>query len=164
MDDAETDNPYYRFGKRVHRKYLGFGTMGSAFFARNMITDALVQAANEDRSARSLSRLKKAVAKHRRAPYSLTSAWDPADTFITTREGDTIQYRLMASAALKTMSEFPDIRNDFTRVDNGVRDASKELTHKLKQVCRTIPQLLYAHTPWRMAHICWYTAHTLPIL
>ena len=64
-EDVDTDNPYFRFGKQVHQKYLGFGTMGSAFFAQNIIDDSLVQAANDDRSARSLSRLKKAVAKHR---------------------------------------------------------------------------------------------------
>ena len=70
-EDADTDNPYYRFGKQVHRKYLGFGTMGSAFFARGVITETLVQAANEDRSTRSLSRLKKAVEKHRKVLDSL---------------------------------------------------------------------------------------------
>ncbi|KAF9642166.1 hypothetical protein BDM02DRAFT_3193771 [Thelephora ganbajun] len=59
------DNLYFRFSKQVHRRYLGFGTMGSAFFARNMINDDLVQAANEDKSARSLSRLKTLVAKHK---------------------------------------------------------------------------------------------------
>jgi len=64
-EDVDADNPYIRFGKQVHRKYLGFGTMGSAFFARSLITDTLVQAANEDRSARSLSHLKKAVTKHK---------------------------------------------------------------------------------------------------
>lgn len=53
---------------------------------------------------------------------------------IAVREGDTTQYRLMATAVLKTMSAFPDIRNDFTRVDNGVKDASKDLTSKLRQV------------------------------
>ena len=63
--DVEMDNPYFQFGKQVHRKYLGFGTMGSAFFARRLINDTLVQAANEDSSSRSLSRLKKAAAKHR---------------------------------------------------------------------------------------------------
>ena len=70
LSDAESDlggndDEYFRFGKQVHRKYLGFGTMGSAFFARGMIDDALVQAANEDRSEKSLAHLKEMVGKHR---------------------------------------------------------------------------------------------------
>jgi len=64
-EDIEADSPYFRFGKQVHRKYLGFGTMGSAFFARNLIADTVAQAANEDQSTGSLSRLKKAVTKHK---------------------------------------------------------------------------------------------------
>jgi hypothetical protein len=63
-DDVDPENPYFRFGKQVHRKYLGFGTMGSAFFTRNLINDTLVQDANDDRSETSLLRLKEAVAKH----------------------------------------------------------------------------------------------------
>lgn len=63
MEDI--DSPYFRFGKEVHRKYLGFGTMGSAFFARGIITERLVQAANEDHSVKSLSQLKKMVARHK---------------------------------------------------------------------------------------------------
>lgn len=40
--DDNTDNPYFHFGKKVHWKRLGFGTMGSAFFAWNMINNSLV--------------------------------------------------------------------------------------------------------------------------
>ena len=64
---------------------------------------------------------------------------------IVAREGDTAQYRLMAAAVLKTMSTFPDIRNDFTRVDNGIKDASKDLTSKLKQVRHALPWPVCVH-------------------
>lgn len=70
MGDVDPDNKYICFGKQVHRKYLGFATMGSAFFARKFIDETLVQAANEDTSMESLSCLKKAVEKHRYSPFS----------------------------------------------------------------------------------------------
>lgn len=64
-EDVNSDNKYVRFGKQVHRKYLGFGTMGSAFFVRELIDETLVQAANEDTSEQSLSCLKDAAKKHK---------------------------------------------------------------------------------------------------
>jgi len=42
----------------------------------------------------------------------------------------------MSAAALATMREFPDIREDCDRIDNGINGASKDLTSKLKQVRR----------------------------
>ena len=69
----------------------------------------------------------------------------------------------MAAAALKVMCEFPDIRNDFTRVDNGVKDASKDLTTKLKQVRYVISEPVCVHILWCMAHICWCRAHILTV-
>jgi hypothetical protein len=65
LADTEVDNPYFRFGKEIHCKYLGFGTMGSVFFTRNLITENLVQAANEDNSDKSLSRMKESIQKRR---------------------------------------------------------------------------------------------------
>lgn len=51
----------------------------------------------------------------------------------------------MANAALKTLSKFPEIKDDFARMDAGVGEASKELTSKLKQV-RYMPFWpIYAH-------------------
>lgn len=41
----------------------------------------------------------------------------------------------MANAAIKTMSKFPDIREDFTQIDDSIEGALKDLTVKLKQVC-----------------------------
>lgn len=110
--------------------------MGSAFFARNLITETLVQAVNEDTSATSLSRLKKAVEKHR---YDTPLLFKTQLMHSLPREESTIQYRLMANAAIKTMSEFPDIREDFVRVDNGVEAASKDIAFKLKQVRYQLP-------------------------
>ena len=63
--ESDLDGIYVRWGKQVHRKYLGFGTMGSAFFAGRLISDAVVQAANEDDSAQSLSHLKNTIEKHK---------------------------------------------------------------------------------------------------
>ena len=84
--DVDPENKYIRFGKQVHRKYLGFGTIGSALFARRLIDETLVQAANEDTSTRSLFCLKKAVEKHRCSTFSLPSK-NPADTPVTQRRG-----------------------------------------------------------------------------
>lgn len=52
----------------------------------------------------------------------------------------------MANAAIKTMSAFPDIRDDLARVDKHVMDASKELTSKLRQVCYTPLAGTHAYT------------------
>ena len=65
LADAEVDDPYFHFGKEIHRKYLGFGTMGSTFFTQNLITDSLVQAANKDNSDKLLSHMKESIQKHR---------------------------------------------------------------------------------------------------
>ncbi|KAF9642332.1 hypothetical protein BDM02DRAFT_3133155 [Thelephora ganbajun] len=120
------DNLYFRFRKRVHRRYLGFGTMGSAFFAQNMIDDDLVQAANEDKSDRSLSRLKTLVAKHKKE--------------------NSVQYRLMVATVVKTMSKFPDIQDDLTLIDNGDEEAPGQLTYKLKQITRGMKAARQADT------------------
>jgi len=40
----------------------------------------------------------------------------------------------MARAAIRTISEFPDIRDDFVQIADGVGDAEKDLTSKLRQV------------------------------
>ena len=59
------DDLYVRFGKEVHRKHLGFGTMGTAFFARGLISADEIQATNEDDSAESLSHLENTIKKHK---------------------------------------------------------------------------------------------------
>ncbi|KAF9646990.1 hypothetical protein BDM02DRAFT_3188328 [Thelephora ganbajun] len=107
------DNLYFHFSKQVHQRYLGFGTMGSAFFTRNMINNDLVQAANEDKSTRSLSRLKTLVAKHKKE--------------------NSAQYHLMVATVIKTMSEFLDIRDNLTLINNSDKEAPGQLTYKLKQ-------------------------------
>ncbi|KAF9642611.1 hypothetical protein BDM02DRAFT_3192953 [Thelephora ganbajun] len=78
-----------------------------------MITNDLVQAANKDKSARSLSCLKTLVAKHKKE--------------------DSIQYCLMAAATVKTMSKFPDIQDNLTLISNGDEEALGQLIYKLKQ-------------------------------
>lgn len=51
----------------------------------------------------------------------------------------------MANAALKTMSMFPEIKDDFARMDNGVGEAFKDITSKLKQVHSRLFWLMHAH-------------------
>jgi len=70
------------------------------------------------------------------------------------REEGTIQYCLMVNVAIKAMSEFPDIREDFVWVDNGVKDASKDIALKLKQVHYWPSQLMHAYICQCMLHIC----------
>jgi hypothetical protein len=65
LADTEIDDPYFPFGKEIHRKYLGFGTMGSTFFTWKLITKSLVQAANKDNLDKSLSHMKESIRKHR---------------------------------------------------------------------------------------------------
>ena len=72
-----------------------------------------------------------------------------ADALTITRKTDSDQYRLMANAAIKTMSAFPDIREDLARVGEDDQEAKKSLIAKLKQVCCTLPHPIHAHTPWR---------------
>ena len=44
------------------------------------------------------------------------------------------------------MSAFPDIRNDLTHVDNSIKDTSRELMSKLRQVCYTLLADTHAYT------------------
>lgn len=53
---------------------------------------------------------------------------------ITDREEGTIQYQLMANATIKTLSKFPDIRDDLANINDGAGEVQGRLTFKLRQV------------------------------
>ena len=71
VEEINLDNPHFCFGKELHRKYLGFGTIATAFFAQSSINEGLVRAVNEETSDASLNRLKTAIETHR-YPCSLS--------------------------------------------------------------------------------------------
>ena len=62
------------------------------------------------------------------------------------REGS-VQYHLMTKVATKTISKFPEIREDCHRIRSDDQDAPHALTSRLKQVCH--------HHRWSThTHIC----------
>lgn len=98
--------------------------------------------------------------------FPLTARDIPDQRFMFRKE-KSIQYHLMAAAAIRTMSEFEEIREDCHRINNNDQTASVKLTSKLKQVRPRCFLLLRVYTCqcWRIyagARVCLYVTYNAP--
>ena len=138
---TDTDNKYHTFGKQDHQKYLGFGTMTSTFFARG-ITNTLFRP--QTRTTDDVPFPPEEGSQKTQAGTLFPNHLASADVLAATRKEDSNQHSPMANAAIKTTFEFPDIREDLACVGEDIKDASKALTNKQKQVRHTLRQSISA--------------------
>ena len=133
----DNDNPYFVYSKQIQRSLVGFGSIGTVFFTRGLISEAVLGAANENPSIKEMQETLKHVKKHKCVSLFCI------ETLLTHkfRLKKTQEYKMLVAGVSQIIRDFPELRDDLKQAQAN----AEELVNKLREVCLFFDVIICAY-------------------